>query len=54
MAAARTKTLIVHRWEPRGYLVTLTAGLGDVVRAEPFESLELRVSVLFGIEDEDD
>ena len=29
------KTLIVHRWEPRGYLVVLTAGLGDAIRAEP-------------------
>jgi Uma2 family endonuclease len=48
------KTLIVHRWEPHGYLVVLTAGLGDVIRAEPFESTELRVSVLFGLDDEDD
>jgi Uma2 family endonuclease len=48
------KTLIVHRWEPRGYLVTLTASIGDVVRAEPFESVELRISVLFGIEDEEE
>src|SRR3954470_23394798 len=48
------KTLIVHRWEPRGYLVVLSAGLGDVVRAEPFEATELRTSVLFGIEDEED
>jgi Uma2 family endonuclease len=48
------KVLVVHRWESRGYLVALTAGLGDVVRAEPFASAELRVSVLFGVEDEDD
>jgi len=37
------KTLIVHRWEPRGYLVVVTARLGDVIRAEPFESAELRL-----------
>jgi hypothetical protein len=37
------KTLIVQRWEPRDYLMVLTAGLGDAVRAEPFESTELRV-----------
>ena len=43
-------TLIVHRWEPRGYLVVLTAGEGDVVRAEPFEAVELRVAALFGLE----
>ena len=48
------KTLIAHRWEPPGYLVVLTAGLGDVVRAEPFASTELRISVLFGIDDEEE
>lgn len=48
------KTLIVHRWEPRGYLTVVTAGLGDVVRAEPFESADLRIAVLFGVEDEDE
>jgi len=48
------KALIVHRWEPRGYLVVLTAGLGEVVRAEPFEAMELRISALFGIEDEEE
>jgi hypothetical protein len=48
------KTLIVYRWEPRGYLVALTAGPGEVVRPEPFDSTELRVSVLFGIEDEEE
>jgi Uma2 family endonuclease len=48
------QTLIVHRWEPRGYLVTLTAAAGDVVRAEPFEAVELRISTLFGIEDDEE
>jgi len=48
------QTLIVHRWEPRGYLVVLTAAAGDVIRAEPFESTELRVSTLFGIEDDEE
>ena len=48
------KALIVHRWGPRGYLVILTAGPGEVVRAEPFEATELRISVLFGIEDEEE
>jgi Uma2 family endonuclease len=47
-------TLIVHRWQPKGYLVTLTASAGDVVRAEPFEAVELRVATLFGIEDDDE
>lgn len=48
------KTLIVHRWEPRGDLVVVTAGSGDIVRAEPFEAAELRVAVLFGVEDEEE
>jgi Uma2 family endonuclease len=48
------RTLIVHRWEANGYLVALTAGAGDVVRAEPFDAVELRVSALFGIEEDDE
>jgi len=47
-------TLIVHRWEPSGYLVVLTAASGDVVRAEPFDAVELRVSTLFGLEEDDE
>ena len=48
------QTLIVHRWEPRGYLVILTASAGDVVRAEPFEAVELRISTLFGTEEDEE
>ena len=48
------QTLIVHRWEPRGYLVVLTAAAGDVVRAEPFDAVELRISTLFGGEDDEE
>jgi len=48
------RTLVVHRWEPRGYLVILTCSAGDVVRAEPFDAVELRVSTLFGLEDDDE
>jgi Uma2 family endonuclease len=48
------QTLNAHRWEPRGYLVVLTAGEGDVVRAEPFEAVELRIAALFGIEDDEE
>jgi len=48
------KTLVVHRWEPKGYLIVLTAASGDVVRAEPFEAVELRVDVLFGDPDDDE
>lgn len=48
------QTLIVHRWQPQGYLVVLTAAAGDTIRAEPFDAVELRVSALFGVEDDDE
>jgi len=48
------KTLVVHRWEPKGYLIVLTAASGDVVRGEPFEAVELRVDAMFGDEDDDE
>jgi Uma2 family endonuclease len=47
-------TLIIHRWEPGGYLVVLTAAGGDVIRAEPFGAVELRVSALFGLEEDEE
>jgi hypothetical protein len=34
--------------------VVLTASAGDVVRAEPFESVELRISTLFGVEEDEE
>jgi len=42
------RTLTVLRWTPDGYLVTLTADENEVVRAEPFEAIELDVAALFG------
>lgn len=48
------RTLVVHRWEAAGYLVVLTAAVGDVVRAEPFDAVELRLSTLFGDDDDDE
>lgn len=48
------RTLIVHRWEPGGYLVVLAAAAGDVVHAEPFAAAELRISTLFGVEDDEE
>jgi hypothetical protein len=47
------EVLTVHRWERDGYLVALQAGRGQVVRAEPFEAMELKVGVLFGDEPDD-
>ena len=48
------KILVVHRLEPAGYLVLLSASSGETVRAEPFESVETPVGVLFGDEDEEE
>lgn len=48
------KTLVVHRWERNGYLIVLTAAPGDIVRAEPFEAIELHLDVVFGDADDDD
>lgn len=46
--------LRVHRWAPAGYVPVLTAGEAEVVRAEPFEAIELRVAALFGGEDDEE
>jgi len=45
--------LLVHRWSPAGYTVVQRATAGEVVRAEPFDAIELRVGEPFGIEDDD-
>lgn len=43
-------TLAVNRWHADGYLEVLAAERGQVVRAEPFDAIELPVSGLFGDE----
>jgi len=45
--------LLVHRWSKEGYIVVLRASVGDIVRAEPFDAIELDVATLFGIESDD-
>jgi Uma2 family endonuclease len=47
------KVLIVHRLDEKGWVVVLSAGEGDTVRAEPFEGVDLRIGVIFGDEDEE-
>lgn len=47
------RTLTVLRWTPDGYLTALTADATEVVRAEPFEAIELNVRMLFGEEAEE-
>ncbi|MFO0762244.1 MAG: Uma2 family endonuclease [Byssovorax sp.] len=41
-------TLTVLRWTPEGYLVDRVAGRGDVVRAAPFDAVELDIADLLG------
>jgi Uma2 family endonuclease len=43
-------TLTVLRWSETAYLRVLDAGIGDVVRAEPFEEVEIDIAELFGQE----
>lgn len=38
----------MQRWSPDGYTTILAASSGQIVRAEPFELVELHVSALFG------
>ncbi len=44
----RDGTLTVMRWSDAGYVTRLRAERGEVVRAEPFDSIELAVGTLFG------
>ena len=46
--------LIVQRWTSKGYLTILSASAGQTVRAQPFDAIEIRVSELFGDDDEDE
>jgi Uma2 family endonuclease len=43
------QVLTVYRWHPDGYLLVMAAGPDELVRAEPFEALELAVSRIFGL-----
>jgi Uma2 family endonuclease len=48
------QTLAVHRWSPDGYTEVLAAQREEVVRAEPFDAVELSVGVLFGDDEPDE
>lgn len=47
------RTLTVYRHTSEGYLVALRADARERVRAEPFDALELQVSVLLGADEEE-
>jgi Uma2 family endonuclease len=42
------RSLTVYRHSPEGYLLVLAATAGQIVRAEPFDAIELNVSELLG------
>jgi Uma2 family endonuclease len=44
----RDATLTVMRWNADGYVTRLRAERGEVVRAEPFEAIEIAIGTLFG------
>jgi len=44
----RDATLTVMRWSAEGYVTLVRAERGEIVRAEPFEAIEIAVGVLFG------
>ena len=48
------KILEVLRWERADYTRVLIATSGDIIRAEPFDAVELRTAVLFGDEDDEE
>lgn len=44
----RDATLTVMRWNPDGFVTLMRAERGEVVRAEPFEAIEIVIGTLFG------
>lgn len=42
-------TIAVYRRQADGYMLALAAGLDDIVRAEPFESIEINLGEIFGL-----
>lgn len=47
------ETLAAYRWHPDGYVEVLIADREERVRAEPFGEIELKVSTLFGEDDDE-
>ncbi|MBL9028309.1 MAG: Uma2 family endonuclease [Myxococcales bacterium] len=48
------RALTVYRHGPDGYIIALAAEADEVVRAEPFDAIEVRVGALFGDDDPDE
>lgn len=47
-------TLAVYRWGPDGYIEVLASQRGELVRAEPFDAVELHVGALLGDDEPDE
>src|SRR5262249_31170894 len=45
--------LTVYGHTPTGYVIHLTAGPNETLRAPPFDAVDLRTGVIFGEEDDD-
>lgn len=48
LADPRDATSTVMRWSKDGYVTVMRAERGEVIRAEPFEAVDLPVGLLFG------
>jgi Uma2 family endonuclease len=44
------EVLSVYRWHETGYLLVLSAVPGDIVRAEPFDTIEMDIAEIFDAE----
>jgi Uma2 family endonuclease len=45
------RLLFVHRWTPAGYTIVQRASAGEIVRAEPFDAIEIPIDAIFGDDD---
>ena len=48
-STALCNVLSVYRWQEPGYVLALAAGAGEVVRASPFEAIQLDIGDLFDL-----
>lgn len=42
--------LTVYRWHEAGYVLVLSATPDNIVRAEPFDAIELDINDIFGLQ----
>ena len=49
VAEPTSQTMTVYRWHEAGYVLALAAGAGEIVRAEPFDSIALDIGDIFGL-----